>query len=37
MVAGDEAPVDESVTDWILSKAADLCDKEASYFQRATL
>ncbi|KAJ7939065.1 hypothetical protein B0H13DRAFT_2226293 [Mycena leptocephala] len=31
MIAGDEAPLDEPVTDWILSKAADLCDREASY------
>jgi hypothetical protein len=31
MVAGDEAPLDEPITDWILSMAADLCDREASY------
>jgi hypothetical protein len=31
MVAGNEVPLDEDVNDWILSDAADLCDREASY------
>jgi hypothetical protein len=31
MLAGNEATLDDNVNDWILSKAADLCDREASY------